>query len=246
MAMTTSPQTRDEMAPSWAGAIVVGATVGSVCALSILPAWLSYWQGTLLGASPQAFWYLSRSSGVVAYVAFTLSMALGLLTTNRLARVWPGGPLATDLHEYLSLLGLTLAGFHVLILLGDHWINYSLFQLVVPMTADYRPMWVALGQLGFGLGLPVILSFYVRDFIGLRTWRLLHGATFVFYVLVTLHGFGAGTDTPSLASLYSGSVVLIIFLTIYRVLASRMPARAVGVHEPRTTVAPSPPGRGLG
>ena len=135
----TLTETQTEHTGSWAGAIVVGTAVGTACGATFLPAWLSSWQPTLLGANPQVFWYLSRSSGIVAYLAFTLSMALGLITTNRLARAWPGGALAVDLHEFLSLLGLSMALFHVLILLGDRWINYTLSQLLVPMTAGYRP-----------------------------------------------------------------------------------------------------------
>src|SRR5947207_8775577 len=33
-----------------------------------------------------------------------LSMAYGVLISNKLARVWPGGPTAFALHEYTSLL----------------------------------------------------------------------------------------------------------------------------------------------
>ena len=54
---------------------------------------------------------------------------------------------------------------------------------------------------------------------------MLHGATFVVYVLLTLHGFGAGTDTPVLTGMYGSSVLLIVFLTTYRVLQSKAAAR---------------------
>jgi hypothetical protein len=53
------------------------------------------------------------------------SVAFGLIMTNRMARVWPGGPTAFDLHQFTSLLGLAFAVFRGLILLGDQYIKYT-------------------------------------------------------------------------------------------------------------------------
>src|SRR3954451_6246454 len=67
--------------------------------------WLAGIQASLSGAEPHVFWDLSRATAFVAFVLVWLSMVLGLGITNKLARLWPGGPAATDLHEYTSLLG---------------------------------------------------------------------------------------------------------------------------------------------
>src|SRR4051812_247430 len=50
-------------------------------------------------------WYLSRPSAFVGYVLLWASMARGISTPNKLARLWPGGPAAFDLHQYFSWLG---------------------------------------------------------------------------------------------------------------------------------------------
>ena len=61
----------------------------------------------LIGA--HSAWYLSRASAFVSYVLVWWSMILGLSITSKAARLWPGGPAASALHEHASLLGLAFA-----------------------------------------------------------------------------------------------------------------------------------------
>ncbi len=84
-----------------------------------------------------------------------------------MARLWPGLPTAMAIHEYTGLLGLFFAGFHGLVLLGDKYSNYSLVQLLMPFgSVQYRPTWVALGQIGFYVWFLVMLTFYIRKSLG--------------------------------------------------------------------------------
>lgn len=203
--------------------IVLAAILGAFAAIVVLPAWLPGLSASLLGAEPKAYWYLSRSSAFVAYILLWLSMVFGLLMTNKLARVWPGGPTAFDLHQHTSLLGLAFALFHALILLGDRYIQATLAHVLVPFQySGYEPFWVGLGQLGF-YGLAIVsLSFYVKDRIGRRAWRLLHFLSFAVFALALLHGIWSGSDSQSdLARvIYWGSGGSALFLTVYRVLVS--------------------------
>ncbi len=203
--------------------MLLAVAAGAFAAGVALPALLPGWTASLLGSAPKAYWYLSRSSAFVAYALLWLSMALGLIITNKLARVWPGGPTAFDLHQYASLLGLAFALFHGLILTGDHYINYSLAQVLTPFaSANYRPLGVGLGQIGFYLLGIVGLSFYVRRAMGHRLWRLIHYLSFVVFLLALAHGLMSGTDTAALwaRNLYWASGASLVFLTIYRVLVS--------------------------
>jgi predicted ferric reductase len=199
--------------------------VGTLAAAVVLPVWLPGLSRSLLGAEPQAYWYLSRASGFVAYGLLWLSMVLGLLITNRAAKLWPGGPLAFDLHQYTSLLGLAFALFHGLILLGDQYMDYTLVQLLVPFASmEYKPLAVGIGQLAFWLLLLLALSFYARQQIGRQVWRALHLSSFAVFLLALLHGITSGTDsgTAWAAWLYWISGGSVLFLTVYRVLSARM------------------------
>src|SRR5438067_3059417 len=132
--------------------LVVGAFAGAALALITIPAWLPVLGASLVGADAKVFWYLSRASAFTAFVLLWLSMASGLIISNKMARVWPGAFTAFDLHQFTSLLGLGFIGLHVLTLLGDHYIGYNFAQVLVPFAdAPYRPVWVALGQVGLYL-----------------------------------------------------------------------------------------------
>ena len=185
--------------------------------------------GTALLGS-QAPWYLSRASAFVAYVLLWWSMILGLSITNRLARAWPGGPAAADLHEHASLLGLGFALLHALVLLADNYIGYTLPQILIPFaSASYLPLWVGLGQIGLYVMALVTVSFYVRRWIGARTWRALHYLSFAVFVLAALHGLFAGTDSSTIWAfwMYLGTGASVVAMTIYRIFAKpRQPASA--------------------
>lgn len=205
--------------------VLLGAAAGALAAAVALPALLPGAAASLLGAEPKAYWYLSRSSAFVAFTLLWLSMIFGLMVTNKMARVWPGGPTAVDLHQHVSLLGLGFALFHGLILLGDSYIQFSLAQLAIPFTgASYRPVWVGLGQVGFYLMALVSLTFYVRKSIGHRAWRLIHELSFVMFAMGLLHGLGAGTDSGTwwAGAFYWVTGGSVLFLTVYRLLVTRL------------------------
>ncbi len=202
-------------------AIVWGILVGLILSVLILPEWLPGLMASLSGPEPKVYWYLARSAGIVAYLLLWLSVTMGLMLSSKLARSWPGGATATDLHQFLSLLALGFALFHGLILLGDRYFQFTLGQILVPFaTTSYRPLWVGLGQLGFYLALLVTASFYVRRWIRYRVWRVVHYTSFAVYFLATAHGLAAGTDatTPAMIALYSASGLITYFLIIYRIL----------------------------
>ena len=114
--------------------VLLASAAGALAAAVVLPSWLPHLSESLLGPEPKAYWYLARASAFVAYGLLWLSMILGLTMTNKLARVWPGGPVAFDLHQHASLLGLAFALFHALVLLGDRYIGYTLPQLLMPFA----------------------------------------------------------------------------------------------------------------
>jgi predicted ferric reductase len=203
--------------------LFAGTAAGAIVAVVLLPGILPDLAGSMLGDQPKAYWYLSRSSGVVAYLMLWLSAVLGLSLTTRFARLWAGGPTVADLHQFASLLALALAVFHILILLGDAYASYRLAQLLVPFTASqHQPLWVGLGQVAFYLALPVTFSFYARRSLGTRAWRLIHYASFAAFGLTVTHGLGAGTDgrSPTMLTIYIMTSSSIVFLTTYRVLTT--------------------------
>jgi predicted ferric reductase len=203
--------------------LLLAVASGAFAAIAIQPYLLPGLSASLTGPEPKVFWYLSRSSAGIAFLLIWFSMVLGLLITNKLACLWPGGPIAFELHQLMSLLGLAFALFHALILMGDAYFKANLVDLLVPFATDtYRPLWVGLGQIGFYLTGIVTVSFYVRRRITPKVWRSLHYLSFLAFGTVLLHGIFSGTDTsnPWIHMLYLFCGVSLLFLLILRLLTS--------------------------
>jgi predicted ferric reductase len=176
------------------------------------------------------YWYLTRAAGFVAYVLLFISVSFGLAMTSDIVECWVRRYRLYDLHRFLSILTLAATALHLLIVLPDRYIGFSLYELLVPFASPYRPAYMALGLFGFYALAIVVLSFYARHLISYRGWRILHYATFGAFVLALVHGAGAGTDTASTWAqyLYAATGLIVFNLCVYRVLkgsARGIPAR---------------------
>lgn len=180
---------------------------------------------TTVLAGEKAAWYLTRASGTVAYLLLSASTIWGLLLSSKLVKQLVPPAIALAMHNYLSWISIALTVLHAGALLFDTYFTYTLGALLIPFTGPYSPLWVGFGTLGFYVMLLTTLSFYVRSWIGQKTWRKLHYTTFGAYVMATVHGYMAGTDSAQLATMYGASSVLVLFLTLYRILAAGSSAK---------------------
>ena len=196
---------------------------GGMVATMLLPALIPGLAASAVGDQPTIFWMLSRGTAIVGFGLLWMSMAMGLLITNRLAKAWPGGPAAFDLHQYLSILGLAFALLHGTLLMGDRYMNFSLFQVLMPFTTqNYRPVWVGVGQVAFYLWVILVLSFYVRRQISNGAWRLIHYAGFLGFLMALVHGIASGTNSGEMwaQGMYWAAGGSLLFLTIYRIVVT--------------------------
>jgi predicted ferric reductase len=174
--------------------------------------------------SSKAYWFISRSSGVLAYVLLTLGVMWGLVQSGSILRPTIPPPLALGLHSFLNWTSLAMAALHALILLGDNFIKLTLGDIVIPFISPYRPLVVGLGVLGIYLMFLLALSFYARRQLGQKTFRTLHYASYLTYLLVTWHSLGASSDSHVLWPLYVLSIGAVGFLTMWRIANSRQRA----------------------
>ncbi len=217
--------------------VLVAIAIGMLFAALLLPGWLPNLTSSLVGTNPKGFWYLSRGSAFVALGLLWISMVLGITMTNKMAKIWPGGPAAFAIHEFASLLGLAFVLLHALVLLGDHYINYTPAQLFTPFASvNYHPLWVGLGQLGFYVWIIVAFTFYIRRRIGQKTWRVIHITGYIGFLLAFIHGITSGTDSNALwaQQFYWGMGIIVLFLSFYRLLtgfgSEKLPEPAKTTH----------------
>ncbi len=199
---------------------------GVLFAVNVLPLWQPGLTYSVSGSDPKVYWFLSRGSAIAAYWLLWLSVGLGISMTNKLAKIWPGIPSSYAIHQFTSILGLGFALFHGLILMGDHYMNFSLVQVLLPFTTqDYRPGWVGIGQSAFYVWAVIVISFYVRKLISTKTWRSIHYSSFAVFMAIMIHSIYSGTDTPTpwFHYLYWFSGGTILLLVVYRILAALLP-----------------------
>ena len=144
------------------------------------------------------FWYLSRTSALLAYILLFINLVFGLgLKTKFLDKVsarWQ----SYDLHQFTALLAMGLITFHIFILMGDQYMSPGFKDMLVPMSGAYRPFWTALGIISFYVLLLITLSSLLRRFIGQKIWRAIHMLSFILFYVILIHFIRAGTDTSNL------------------------------------------------
>ncbi len=202
-----------------ATAAILTAAAGVALGLSTpQAAGLRAWLDSLLAfSSAQVTWYITRAAGIIAYLLLWLSTAWGLAIPSKLLDRWLNRAFTFDFHQFISLLSLGFLGLHMFILTADRFLPYSLAQILVPFLSDYRPLWVGVGVIAFYLCALVSITYYLRQRIGMKAFRAIHYASLLAYLGATAHGIFSGTDSslPAVFLMYTGTFLVILFLTVY-------------------------------
>ena len=154
---------------------------------------------------------------------------LGLVLSGR-ARLkdWPRFAVE-DVHRFVGLLAGTFVAIHVLVLLFQSYVPFSLADLVIPFPALFRLRPTALGVIAMELMVALALTNRYRRELPYAFWRRAHYANFAVWLFALVHGIASGTDTSTLwgAALYAVAGGAVAGLTVWRLgVAAR--ARAVG------------------
>lgn len=174
---------------------------------------------TLFAATEKHAWYLSRAAGVIGYGLFWLSVLFGLLLSTRLGKSLTMTRVFA-LHKFLSFVAIGFSLFHAGVLLADHFLNISVWQLLIPFSFTTDSLGVAMGQIGFYLLFICAISFYVKQYIGQSAWRWIHFSAFLAYMLISIHLAMIGSDTSELPLLifYAVTQTIIFLLIGYRLI----------------------------
>lgn len=174
------------------------------------------------------WWYVARSSGIVALVLLVLSVVWGVLLATRAMKPHDRPAWLLDLHRWLGGTALVMTGFHMLGLYLDGYIDYGFTELFVPGASEYRPLAVAVGVLSFYVMVAVQATSYMRRWLSKRVWRAIHVLSYGLVWSAAIHAGMAGTDTVNRAYQVLALVLTMVAVavTVVRVLSPGKP-RAV-------------------
>lgn len=181
---------------------------------------------------PHMWWYVTRSSAILAWVVLSISVVWGILLSTRVARRIDNPAWLQDLHRYLSGMGVVLVGVHMLSLMLDGYAHFTLAQLFVPFTSTIKPIGVAIGISAMYLLLAVWGSSMLRERLPKRVWRAIHYASYAIVLAVALHAGLTGSDVgePWYTVLAGAIIGTLAAATILRVLVGS-PARTAGTEK---------------
>lgn len=190
----------------------------------------------------QVWWYLARSSGIVAWGLLAASVLLGLALSTRALGRRPAPAWTADLHRGLGGMSVTFTALHLLGLFAESTVEFSVGALFVPFISQWRPGAVAWGIVAFYLLIAVELSSLLRRMISTRVWRWIHLSSFLLYIAATAHLLTAGTDaaSPWLLGPVWATMITTATLTLVRVLVPR--GRGRRRTAPRRSARPSAAG----
>lgn len=164
--------------------------------------------------------FLSRTTGIVAFLVFSFSVIYGLYQSNKLFLKFKplDALLALSTHRYLSWTGVFLAIIHRQA--HEFFMNTISF---VPVLTSFRGFLILLGNLALIIFLILVISSELRGkFVPMFIWRSLHYLSFIGYFLILAHALllGSNSDQPFYLFWYFSTLSIIVGLVILRIYNS--------------------------
>ena len=170
-----------------------------------------------------AWWYLARSTGLIAGVLLVAAFVWGVLLSTQLVKPVKRAAWLLDLHRWLGGLTVVFVALHLVGLLADSYVEFDLASIFVPFASEWRPAAVTWGVAGLYILAAVQLTSWrpVRSRLSRKVWRGAHLLSFPLLWVVAMHSGAAGTDVGN--RLYLVSLIILVglsvFIVLYRLLA---------------------------
>lgn len=163
-------------------------------------------------------WYITRAAGLVAYFLLFLLIVSGIGIKTSFTFNFVSPTFAWLNHRYIGLALSFSIIVHLISLLVDNFLKFTIIDILVPFVSIYKPLYLSLGIIGFYLFIAVIISsiFTINRFP--KAWRLLHYLTYPLFIALFVHGYFIGTDTKIIfiKLIYLATGVIVAWLSIYR------------------------------
>ncbi|MBF8192099.1 hypothetical protein ITP53_41760 [Nonomuraea sp. K274] len=182
--------------------------------------------------------FLEYYAGVFALVMLTATVALGLLTTERVFLSPVNRVRAQLAHRATAFIGMAYLVTHITVMISLGHVPAG--AAVVPVAGLY----VGLGALAFDLMVVAVATGMLRGRFAVRSrpwmWRILHSAAYLAWPVAITHGLTAGRPAAGwVAWSYVACLAAVGAALVVRVLASlrRPPIMAEWIEGPAVTTA---------
>ena len=202
-------------------------------------------------------WLVTRSTGIVAWAIVAASCVWGLLLATRALASRgvkrPSPAWIFSIHRFLGALAVIFTAIHVLAILVDSFVSFSIVDALVPFASSTQTLAIALGVVAMYLLGAIEVTSLLRDRMPQRVWRSVHLLAYALLALTTVHALAAGTDVqalvPTAIAVVVGCVVAFGGGLTWQVRRdAKRPTSSEPAHTrpgapllPRITIGPRPP-----
>jgi len=173
----------------------------------------------------QVWWFLSRGSGIVAWMMIATTSVWGIVMMTRLFNsTRPAWML--DLHRWLGALAVITTIVHVCALVPDNYVHFGWTEILVPQGSAWKTSAVTWGVVGFYVLIVIEGSSLMMKRLPRGVWHSIHLLSYVSFAFVTIHAALAGTDRAN--RVYVGAVLLVVSAVVIGIAARVVNARHRG------------------
>ena len=198
--------------------IVLGAIIGILVIAAtdqILPATSAY-------QAQMRIWLAARATGMTAYLALTMLVALGLVLSHPVNQsTWKLSKRLFPWHENLFTFVVAFLAAHILAIILDPYAGVGISGSFIPGLSSYRSVPVALGSLAlYALLLTGLTARYTKR-LPAGWWLRIHRLSLIVFLLTWAHGMLAGTDSDAFRVVYVVTGLGVIGAAAYRYWVSK-------------------------
>jgi hypothetical protein len=161
-------------------------------------------------------------SGVLALVALTAAVGVGIVATDRIVMAPASRVVAQAVHRAVSFGALAFLITHIVLEILAH--RSHVIDAVVPFLAHGRRFYIGLGTVASDLIVLLIITGIARGRFASRrpwTWRFIHATAYLAWPLSIVHGLLAGRQAkPYVDWSYGGCVAAVALALVIRFVAT--------------------------
>ena len=166
---------------------------------------------------PAIWWYVTRSSAIIAWALMVVSVMWGILLATRIMKPKDSPGWLLDLHRWMSGLSVVFVGLHMFSLYMDNFAHFTVPDLFIPFHSQYAkvaslgPWPIALGVLCFYIMIAVQGTSLMMKKLPRKYWKAIHYSSYALVLVVSFHAGWSGTDVRAWA--YRITALVLIFIT---------------------------------
>ena len=164
----------------------------------------------------QIWWYLSRSSGIVATVLIVAALISGFFFSSRASGERHKPNWWLDLHNYLGGLAFVFTLIHLVAVYQDAAADLGLVEILVPLTAEGWAWGITWGVVATYVLAAVVFTSWPRKLGPRRVWLAIHLLSVPGASMAAVHAWMVGSSRNGLW--FQGLLALLAGLAVYPAL----------------------------